>query len=275
MFKYKFARPAVTVDIALFGVSLSEPEPTLDVLLVRRAEEPFEGQLTLPGGFVDVTIGESLDDAAFRNLKKKTGIVPAHLEQLYTFGDPKRDPRERIVTVAYMALVPSRAHVISVGENAQEVAWFDVRSLDPVAAAINGPVKVEKTVKKTRRTVNGKRKTFAESRYKITLSTSEKLAFDHESILEIAYNRLRAKVRYAPIGFDLLPATFTMAQLQRLYETVLQTDLDKSNFRKKVIALDILAEAGKSNGPGKSATLYRFDADKYEAALASGINFEL
>jgi 8-oxo-dGTP diphosphatase len=271
MFKYKHPRPALTVDVVVFGVALSDPEPSLDVLLIRRRDEPFKGGLALLGGFVKP--GEALDAAAFRELKEETGMVPTYLEQLYTFGEPERDPRERVVSVAYMALVPSRAHVIQAGDDAAEVGWYDVRSFDPaVMAFVGAKVKVSDKKKRTKigpATINARS-------YEIRLGKApEKLAFDHDQILNAALVRLSSKVRYAPIGFDLMPPVFTMGQLQRLYEIVHRQPLDKSNFRKKVESLDILADAGKTSGPGRVASLYRFDKDKYECAVQSGINFEI
>jgi len=268
MFKYKYPRPALTVDIVVFGVALSDPEPSLDVLLIKRRDDPFKGCLALPGGFVKPDEDKTLQEAAFRELKEETGMVPTYLEQLYTFGDVDRDPRERVVSVAYMALVPSRAHVIVAGDDAAEVGWYDVRTFDPRVAAF-ADVKVK--VKKARAT----RKEPAHNKYNIVLGKPPELAFDHGLILQTALQRLTSKVRYTPIGFDLLPQVFTMGQLQRLYELVLRQPIDKSNFRKKVESLGILAEAGKTSGPGRVATLYRFDKSAYETAVSDGINFEI
>lgn len=254
---YKFPRPAVTVDIVVFGVTLMD-EPSLDVLLIRRAAPPFKNCLALPGGFVNLP--ESLDNAASRELREETGITHTYLEQLYTFGEPKRDPRERVISVAYYALVSSREHVIKAGSDAKEAGWYDVRAFSSLQSVL------ARSLEQTR-----------PGHYKITLKGPQHawLAFDHRAILALAIRRLQAKVRYAPVGFDLLPPTFTFSQLQKLYEIILQRPLDKANFQRKCKALDILVPCGKTRGPGKSAVLYRFDKSKYDVAVARGINFEI
>src|SRR5262249_50793754 len=140
---------------------------------------------------------ESLEDAVRRELQEEAGISQVFLEQLYTFGAVDRDPRERVVTVAYYALVKLSDHRIRAATDARDAAWFAV-------------------------------------------SEASDLAFDHDRILAVALERLKNKVRYQPIGFELLPPQFTLSQLQRLYETLLETPLDKRNFRKKILAMDFL-----------------------------------
>lgn len=236
-FTYEYPRAALTVDIVIFGVDLERISATLDVLLIRRAADPFAGMLALPGGFVEMD--ETLDQAAFRELKEETGIVPSYLEQLYTFSKVDRDPRERVISAAFFALVPSRQHSPIAGSDASQALWLDVNRLN-----LNKP------------------------------KFDFDFAFDHKDILELAVKRLQAKIRYAPIGFDLLPKGFTLAQLQRLYEVILQKPLDRSNFRKKIESLDVLCQTG-GTAPGRKAALYRFDKKKYEAAVQRGINFEV
>jgi 8-oxo-dGTP diphosphatase len=227
-FTYEYARSALTVDCVVFGVDAEG----LKVLLIRRALQPFKGRWALPGGFV--RIDESVDDAARRELKEETGLNRVFLEQLYTFGDPERDPRERVVTVAYYALVELRDHAVQPASDADRAAWFDIRDLP-------------------------------------------RLAFDHERIIETALVRLKAKVRYQPVGFEMLPEKFTLSQLQHLYETVLERSLDKRNFRKKVLQLGILQETDEveEDVAHRAARLYRFDRRKYDTLLRRGFNFEL
>jgi 8-oxo-dGTP diphosphatase len=239
-FTYEFPRPSVTVDCAVFGVDLDKAD-SLEVLLVRRRLPPFEGAWALPGGFVHVTDtndqGESLEDAARRELREETGAEVDYLEQLYTFGAPGRDPRGRVISVAYYALVRAKDHALAASADAAEAAWF------PVDAALAKP-----------------------------------LAFDHESIVRTALARLEAKVRYAPIGFNLLPPRFTLGDLQRLYEAILARPLDKRNFRKRFLAMGLLVEAGVEDArdrPGPRAQLYRFNVRAYEAARKRGFNFEI
>src|SRR3954471_20611298 len=227
---YEYARPAVTVDCVVFGLDLDAED--LKILLIQRSGKPFAGMWALPGGFVDM--GETLEQAAKRELQEETGISRLYLEQLYTFGDPGRDPRGHTVTVAYYALVKLSDHAPKAADDAKAVDWFSV-------------------------------------------SKPPKLAFDHAKILKLALERLRAKVRYQPIGFELLPAKFTLGQLQRLYEIVLERPLDKRNFRKKVLGLDVLVELGESQTgvAHRAGRLYRFDEEKYRGQVERGVNFEV
>jgi 8-oxo-dGTP diphosphatase len=225
---YEFARPALTVDIVVFALD----EEDLQVMLVERDLKPFAGQWALPGGFVRVD--ESLEDAARRELEEETGLKNIFLEQLYTFGDQNRDPRERVVTVAYYALVNFEGHDVHASTDARNAAWFAVNDLP-------------------------------------------KLAFDHEKILKTAHERLKAKVRYQPIGFELLPEKFTLRQLQHLYEVILDRELDKRNFRKKVLGMEIVKETNEieKDVAHRAARLYRFDKRMYDRLTKQGFNFEI
>jgi 8-oxo-dGTP diphosphatase len=225
---YEFARPALTVDIVVFGLD----EEDLKVMLIQRDLAPFEGQWALPGGFVRVD--ETLDDAARRELVEETGLKDIYLEQLYTFGAIGRDPRERVVTVAYYALVNLVGHDVQASTDARNAAWFPVSELP-------------------------------------------ELAFDHQKILDAAHDRLRGKVRYQPIGFELLPDRFTLRQLQHLYEVILDRELDKRNFRKKVLAMEIVKETKEieKDVAHRAARLYRFDKRTYDRLTKQGFNFEI
>ena len=227
-FKYKYPRAALTVDCVVFGFDEGE----LKVLLIQRALPPFKGKWALPGGFVG--IDETLDEAARRELQDETGIKRLYLEQLYTFGDIDRDPRERVVSVAYYALVKLSDYGVKAATDARDAAWFPVSDVPA-------------------------------------------LAFDHNTILEVALARLKGKVRYQPIGFELLPPKFTLSQLQHLYEVVLRRLLDKRNFRKKILAMRLLIEldAIEEGVAHRAARLYRFDERKYQQLKNKGFNFEL
>jgi 8-oxo-dGTP diphosphatase len=218
----------LTVDCVVFGMD----EGDLKVLLIKRGVEPFAGKWALPGGFV--RMDEALDDAARRELEEEAGIRPSHLEQLYTFGEPGRDPRGRVVTVAYFALVKLTDHRVHASTDAREAAWFSVWD-------------------------------------------TPKLAFDHADILGTALQRLKGKVRYQPIGFELLPPKFTLTQLQRLYEIILERELDKRNFRKKILSMELLEELDEveQDVSHRAARLYRFDHKKYKQLEKAGFNFEL
>ena len=225
---YQYPRAALTVDCVVFGLDDSE----LKVLLIERALEPFKGKWALPGGFVRVD--ETIDEAARRELAEEAGLKDVFLEQLYTFGEVNRDPRERVVSVAYYSLVKLAAHATKAATDAADAQWFP-------------------------------------------MSKVPKLAFDHADILVTALARLKGKVRYQPIGFELLPPKFTLSQLQHLYEAVLETGLDKRNFRKKVLGFGLLVPLKETQMTGRHrpAQLFSFDADKYEKLKRKGFNFEL
>ncbi|MGP1383577.1 MAG: NUDIX hydrolase [Thainema sp.] len=229
LYTYEFPRPALAVDCVIFGF---DDRYQLQIMLIQRNLEPFKGQWALPGGFV--RIDESLEDAARRELAEETGLQNIFLEQLYTFGQPKRHPGDRVVSVAYYALVNLVEHAVQAATDASAAAWFPVQALPP-------------------------------------------LAFDHQTILQTALQRLKGKVRYEPIGFELLPNKFTLTELQRLYETVLEEPLDKRNFRKKILKMDLLIELDeKQQGVAhRAAKLYRFDEAKYTQLKQKGFNFEL
>ncbi|MCA9919773.1 MAG: NUDIX hydrolase [Anaerolineales bacterium] len=210
----QFERPSVTVDVVIF--SLVEDE--LKVLLIKRLAAPFASMWAIPGSFVK--IDESLEEAAVRALADETGVTDVYTEQLYTFGQPARDPRTRVITVAYFALVPHDAIHHKAGRDASETGWF-------------------------------------------TISQLPSLAFDHAEIIEYAHTRLRYKLEYSSVGFQLLPDVFTLTELQKAYQIILGEALDKRNFRRKILSAEILEETGekKQEGEGRPAMLYRYRED--------------
>lgn len=228
-YTYEYSRPNLAVDCVVFG--LDQPN-SLKVMLIRRNLPPFQDEWALPGGFV--RIDESVDAAARRELQEETGLEKVFLEQLYTFGNVDRDPRERVVTIAYYALVNLQEHFIQAATDASEAAWFPITQLPP-------------------------------------------LAFDHDEIIATAIARLKGKVRYEPIGFELLPKKFTLSQLQTLYETVLGMPLDKRNFRKKILKMGLLIELDETQTEvaHRAARLYQFDESTYRQLKEKGFNFEL
>ena len=213
-FTYDYPRPALTVDIVIFSVRVDN----LQVLLVCRGEEPFLGMWALPGGFVH--LDESLEEAAARELEEETGLRNAYLEQLYTYGDPRRDPRGWIVTVAYFALIAADQPICTEGgTDATQAAWFSINKLP-------------------------------------------KLAFDHEIILTNALRRLRYKLEYTAVGFELLPEEFTLTEIQSTYEIILGVKLDKRNFRRRILEADVIEETlHMRSGEGRPARLYRYRPD--------------
>jgi 8-oxo-dGTP diphosphatase len=204
---------SVAVDLVIFTVR----EGALQVLLIERGVPPYKGQWALPGGFV--LERETLEEAARRELQEETGLKDVYLEQLYTFGDPDRDPRGRTIAVAYFALTPPAP--LHASTDAANAAWH------PAAAA-------------------------------------PKLAFDHAKILKAGQQRLRAKLGYTTVGFELLPRQFTLSELQQLYEAILERPLDKRNFRKKILSLGLLKTEGgqRSSGAHRPAQLYSFGLPK-------------
>ena len=227
-FCYEYPRAALAVDCVVFGLAGNE----LKVLLIERGLEPFKGMWALPGGFVH--LDETLDEAALRELREEAGVKDVYLEQLYTIGTVDRDPRERVVSVSYYALVKLSDHQVQAATDANDAQWFAKESLP-------------------------------------------QLAFDHQRIVDIAFERLQGKIRYQPIGFELLPEKFTLTQLQRLYETVLDRSLDKRNFRKKILEMDLLIALDEKevNVAHRAARLHKFDRTKYQQLAERGFNFEL
>jgi len=229
-YTYDYEMPSLTVDCVIFGLDLDDD--ALKVVLIERDLEPYAGMWAIPGGFVRK--GESLDRAAARELSEETGIDDVFLEQLYTFGEPGRDPRGWVITVAYYALVSPDKHSIVAATDARRAQWFPVTRLP-------------------------------------------RLAFDHATVLEAALERLRSKLTYAPIGFELLPEKFTIKQLQKLYEIALGRSLDNRNFRKKIFSMNVLRELGEMQQgvPHRAARLYKFDVRKYKQLSSRGRSFEL
>jgi 8-oxo-dGTP diphosphatase len=222
---------SVTVDIVIFALR----DDGLQVLLVKRKYPPFQGQWAIPGGYVET--GEPLEAAAARELCEETGIgvgqrcvddigagaaragsnVP-YIEQLYTFGAPDRDPRGRVITVAYLALVPAPL-AVRAGSDAADAGWTSAHRLP-------------------------------------------KMAFDHADIVRYALQRLRYKLEYTAVGFQLLPPAFTLSGLQRAYEAVLGETLDKRNFRRRILQARVIEDTGRlQTGEGRPAKLYRFRDD--------------
>jgi 8-oxo-dGTP diphosphatase len=209
-----YPRPSVTVDVVILTLT----EGQLRVLLVKRKRWPFEGMWAIPGGFLNMD--EGLEDAARRELKEETNVSDIYLEQLYTFGDPGRDPRTRVITVVYYALIDAAKLDVRAADDAADAAWYPMHDLP-------------------------------------------QLAFDHKTILDYTLDRLKGKLEYTQIGFQLLPEEFTLSELQEVYEAILGRDLDKRNFRKKILSTSILdgTDRTKMEGPHRPARLYRFRAN--------------
>jgi 8-oxo-dGTP diphosphatase len=219
----------VAVDAVVFGYRNNN----LYVLLI---QQKFDGQKpywALPGGLVQDS--EPLIDAVKRELKEETNVAVNYLEQLYTFGDNiKRDSRNRVVSVAYFALIDSSKTIIKADTDADNVQWFTVNQIP-------------------------------------------ELAFDHKDIINAAITRLKAKLTYQPIGFDLLPSEFLFSDLENLYCTILEKEIDRRNFRKKILSFGIVEETDKFSEKkgGRPAKLFRFKKQKYTEMEQHGFYFEI
>jgi 8-oxo-dGTP diphosphatase len=219
----------VAVDAIVFGYSNN----TLNVLLIKQKFGLLKNKWALVGGFVKND--ESLIDAVNRELKEEAGIKVNYLEQLYTFGDDlQRDPRFRVVSIAYFALVNSTKLLLKADTDAEDAQWFPIDKLP-------------------------------------------KLAYDHKTILKTALNRLQSKLTYQPIGFDLLPKEFLFSELENLYCTILEKEIDRRNFRKKVLGFGIVEETEKygNKRSGRPAKLFRFNSLKYSKLKNEGFLFEI
>lgn len=207
-----YKNPALAVDLVVFGYH----EQTLSVLLLNRKEEPFKDQWTLPGAFLQLE--ESFQHTCSRILKTKLGMDDVYLEQLFSFDDPARDPRGRVISIAYYALVNPHTLEISAGQMANDVKWFDVKKIPA-------------------------------------------LGFDHKKIFGKALQRLKSKILYFPVGFELLDELFTMTELHHLYECILGIKIDRRNFSRKILDSEYIINTGqKREGlQNRHPELFRFN----------------
>jgi 8-oxo-dGTP diphosphatase len=219
----------IAVDAVVFGYANNQ----LNVLLIKQKFGLLKNQWALAGGFVKDN--EPLSDAVNRELLEEAGIKVNFLEQLYTFGDDiNRDPRFRVVSVAYFALVNSTEMVLKADSDADDAKWFALNELP-------------------------------------------KLAFDHKTILQTALKRLQGKLSYQPVGFDLLPKEFLFSDLENLYCTILEKEIDRRNFRRKILSFGIVEETDKFGNKknGRPAKLFKFNRLKYNKLLKSGFLFDI
>ena len=226
MYTSRYPHPAVTTDCVIFGYDLHEG---LSILLVQRGIDPFKGRWAFPGGFLKMD--EDADTGARRELKEETGFEAASITQFGAFTDVDRDPRERVITIAYLALV--RKGSVQGGDDAADARWFPVSAVPP-------------------------------------------LAFDHDRILRVALERLKEQIHFHPVGFELLPESFTLSQLQALYEAILGVRFDRRNFAAKMLKLGLLLPTGDrpADAARRIPQLYRFDAGKYQELKQSGFRLE-
>jgi len=220
----------VAVDAVVFGYTSKEG---LSVLLIKRNIPPYKGQWALPGGLMGNN--ESLEDAVQRELLEETGVSINYLEQLYTFGKPGRDPRNRVISITYYGLVKPDVFEINAATDADDVAWFNIKK-------------------------------------------TPSLAFDHDEIIKAAHERLKSKIIYQPVGFELLDEKFAFSELEKLYMAVLDRPIDRRNFKKKITKFGFIEETAEKqslSGAGRPGNLFRFNEEKYFQLQKDGINFEI
>jgi len=224
-YEYAFPMPSVTVDLIIFTIIKDQ----LCFLTIERKHPPFRGHRALPGGFLEVDRGETLDEAAQREAFEETNLKDLFIEQLYTFGDPNRDPRGRVITVAYYCLVPSGVKPVA-GDDAKNAEWTPVYGVAD-------------------------------------------MAFDHSKVVQVALDRLKGKIAYTNIAYQLLPKRFTLTELQNVYEIILNETLDKRNFRRHIMSRGLVASTKERRGgahrPAKLFTFNQKTADSQLACLTS------
>jgi 8-oxo-dGTP diphosphatase len=211
--KVRRTKMRLAVDLVIFTIIKKQ----LNILMITRGNDPFKGATALPGGAVEEN--EGIEFAARRELEEETGLKDFFIEQLFTFGeDPKRDPRNRVVSVAYYALV-SQDKQPKAGDDAADAFWIPVKEL-----------------------------------------AQRSIAFDHDDIIAKALERIKGKIIYCPIAYQLLPEEFTLTQLQEVYEIILEKKLDKRNFRKYVLQRKLVASTKKTlSGKHRPAELFKFN----------------
>jgi ADP-ribose pyrophosphatase YjhB (NUDIX family) len=219
---------ALSIDCVIFGFKDGE----LDILVVKHGEGISKGRWALPGGWIKYN--ESVDEAAYRLLHSLTGVSNIYLEQLRSFGNVNRYPVERVITIAYYALVNAENYSLHPGFTASDVKWCKIHELPD-------------------------------------------LLYDHNEIFECGFKHLKHKVMHEPIGFNLLPRKFTLHHIQQLYEAILEVQLDKPNFRRKLLNMNLLVPCNEKQKDvsHRAANLYRFDKKIYDKLTQKGFTFEL
>ena len=271
----RFERPSVTVDMLIFTVTDEEkknyrklPEKVLRLLMIKRGDHPYIGQWALPGGFVQMD--ESLDEAALRELKEETNIDKIYMEQLYTWGDVNRDPRTRVISTSYMSLVDSSALSIKASDDADDAKWFTVscrlyqehKTVNDKGYVLQRLFKLSlsndendlSAIVKIIKTVEGK-----VTKVEREVVESNGIAFDHAKVIEYAIERLRSKIEYTDIAFNLMPELFTLTQLQQVYEVILDTELLKANFRRKTADMVIETNKYTKDAGHRPSKLFKFN----------------
>ena len=253
----QFDRLSLTTDILIFSVS-DEIEKNyrklskkyFSILLVKRETYPFKDKWCLPGGFIK--IDEDIEDAAKRILKEEANISDIYIEQLYTYGDPKRDPRTRVISTSYMALIDKNKLKYDISKNA---SWFNVIVLEDEkfidVTLDNGKETIKYKIKKTL-----KEKTT--DRFKYEVVQNDKLAFDHALVITSGISRLKNKIEYTDIVFNMMPEYFTLGELQQVYESILGKKLLDPAFRRIIADKVEKTSKMKTGGGHRPAILFKY-----------------
>lgn len=273
----KYERPSVTVDMLIFTVTneVSDnyrklPEKALKLLMIKRGDHPCIGQWALPGGFVGMN--ESLEEAAYRELKEETGIENVYLEQLYTWGQPDRDPRTRVISTSYLSLAESSGLDIKASDDADDARWFTVtyRVFREQKTMEGENVALERF---SRLTLHHENETLTAvlrhtlktegrvSRWETSIEDPGGIAFDHAKIIAYGIERLRNKVEYTDIAFNLMPRYFTLTELQQVYEIILDRELLKANFRRKIANRVAETNRYRTDAGHRPSKLYTYRQD--------------
>lgn len=271
----KYERPSVTVDMLIFTVTDEEkknyrklPEKVLRLLMVKRGDHPYMGKWALPGGFVHMD--ESLEGAALRELKEETNIDEIYMEQLYTWGDVIRDPRTRVISTSYMSLIDSSSLDIKASDDADDAKWFTVscklyqeqKTVTEKGYIMQRLFKLNlsndedelSAIIKVKKIVEGKI-----TKMEREVIETDGIAFDHAKIIEYGIDRLRSKIQYTDIVFNLMPEMFALTELQKVYEVILDAELLKANFRRKTAGMVIETNEYAKNAGHRPSKLFKFN----------------
>lgn len=270
-----YERPSVTVDMLIFTVFDKEqgnyrklPEKSLQLLLIKRGEHPYLGQWALPGGFVSMY--ESIEEAAQRELKSEANVENLYMEQLFTWGEVGRDPRTRVISASYMALADRTALDVKAGDDADDACWFEVshRVVQEKKTMLEDGYELERLIRitlsheaealdatvKVTTAYRGRAKRISRE-----IVESRGLAFDHAKIIEYAIERLRNKIEYTDIAFHLMPPLFTLSELQQVYEVILGKELLAAAFRRKLASMVTETNEFTKDAGHRPSKLYRFN----------------
>lgn len=255
--KNDFDLLSVTTDILVLSISNEENEnyrkttkKHMSVLLVKRDNYPFKDKWCLPGGFVG--IDEDLEDSPKRILKKETNLENIYLEQLYTFGSVKRDPRMRVLSTAYMALVDKNLLNNNLAPNA---SWFNIKYFDDNDSVLvlldNGNEQLKFKLKKVLREKTS-------DSYSYIIEENNDVAFDHALIIYTGIERLKNKISYTDIAFNLMPEYFTLGDLQQVYEVILNKELLDPAFRRIIANKVVKTEKVKKGEGHRPSVLFKY-----------------